>query len=90
MCQRVSSGLFLRPRDFSEYLGGVERDAEGRVVAARATYMRWFGQAQAKEIVKYLPYMYEMKDFFSLLFSIRNILESRRKLARKDGQTTSL
>ncbi len=57
-----SSGLFLRHRDFESYLGGVETDAADpdaaggggrrRVSAARATYVRWFGQADAEEIVR--------------------------------------
>lgn len=37
------SGLFLVETNFTQYLSGVERDAEGRVVSASATVMRWFG-----------------------------------------------
>ena len=37
------SGLFLVETNFTQYLSGVERDEAGRIVSAKATVMRWFG-----------------------------------------------
>ena len=41
---RNQSGIFLTETDFSKFLGGIERDADGRIVSARATTMRWIGR----------------------------------------------
>ena len=38
-----TSGLFLTETNFTDYLSGVDRDERGRIVSARATVMRWFG-----------------------------------------------
>ena len=39
------SGRFLQERDFSQYLGGIEYDVQGRIVGAKATFIRWFGES---------------------------------------------
>ena len=45
-----SSQVFKRPTDFSSYLGGIERDSSGRIVSAKATYIRFFGRINASAI----------------------------------------
>lgn len=45
------SGLFLQERNFTTFLGDVRRDESGRIVGAKATYMRWFGRANTTEIL---------------------------------------
>eukprot|EP00095_Tigriopus_kingsejongensis_P003657 maker-scaffold11_size778918-snap-gene-1.12 protein:Tk03657 transcript:maker-scaffold11_size778918-snap-gene-1.12-mRNA-1 annotation:"hypothetical protein DAPPUDRAFT_306990" len=44
------SGIFLRERDFSKYLGGIQRNSTGHIVGAKATFIRWFGRANISEI----------------------------------------
>ena len=44
------SPLFKYQRNFSDYLGGIERDGNGRILSAKATYMRWFGRSNVTEI----------------------------------------
>jgi len=43
------SGRFLHERDFKQYLGGIETDESGRIVKAKATFIRWFGRANTEE-----------------------------------------
>lgn len=44
------SGVFLHQRDYSKYLGQVERNSTGHIVKAKATFIRWFGKANVTEI----------------------------------------
>jgi hypothetical protein len=39
-----TSGIFLLPANFTSYLSGIRRDESGRIVAAEATYIQWFGR----------------------------------------------
>ena len=43
--------MFLQKANFSEYLGEIERDpVTGRILSAKATYIRWFGKTNATAI----------------------------------------
>ena len=39
----------MHKRNFSEYLGGIEMDKNGKIVSAKATFMRWFGRSNITE-----------------------------------------
>ena len=39
-------------QDFTQYLGGVERDESGRIVSAKATFIRFFGKVNVSAITK--------------------------------------
>ena len=39
-------------QDFTKYLGGVERNSTGHIVAAKATFMRFFGQVNLSAITE--------------------------------------
>ena len=39
-------------QDFTKYLGGVERNSSGHIVAARATFMRFFGKVNLSAITE--------------------------------------
>ena len=39
-------------QDFAKYLGGVERNSTGHIVAAKATFMRFFGKVNVSAITK--------------------------------------
>ena len=40
----------MQPRNYSEYLGGVEYASDGSIKSAKATFMRWFGRANSTEL----------------------------------------
>ena len=42
--------VFRRVTDFSKYLGGIERDSQGRIVSAKATFIRFFGKINASAL----------------------------------------
>jgi hypothetical protein len=47
---RNISGIFLLPANFTSYLSGVRRDkGSGKILAAAATYIQWFGQMNMTE-----------------------------------------
>lgn len=51
LCVVFFSGLFLQERNFTEYLGDIERDPEtGLIVSAKATFIRWFGKTNVTAI----------------------------------------
>ena len=39
------SGVFLTPRNFTKFLGEIERNSTGHIIGAKATYMNWFSEA---------------------------------------------
>ena len=39
----------INEADFSSYLGGIQRDKNGQIVSAEATFMRWFGRADVRK-----------------------------------------
>ena len=44
-----TSGVFLIPKNFTKLLAGVKRDADGRIISAQATVIKWLGQMNATE-----------------------------------------
>ena len=38
------SEVFRQARNFTKYLGGIERDEDGKIVKAKATFIRFFGK----------------------------------------------
>lgn len=43
------SGVFLTQKKFSDYLGGISYDEKGKIIAARASVIWWFGKMNATE-----------------------------------------
>ena len=47
--ESTTSGVFLIPKNFTKLLAGVKRDANGRIISAKATVIKWLGQMNATE-----------------------------------------
>ena len=43
------SGLFMTDKDFSEILGGVERDENGNIIGAKAVLHNFFGKMNSTQ-----------------------------------------
>jgi len=43
------SGIFLSVKNFTDFLGGIRYDENGRIVGAQATQIQWFGRINATE-----------------------------------------
>eukprot|EP00095_Tigriopus_kingsejongensis_P012251 snap_masked-scaffold472_size162276-processed-gene-0.4 protein:Tk12251 transcript:snap_masked-scaffold472_size162276-processed-gene-0.4-mRNA-1 annotation:"hypothetical protein DAPPUDRAFT_306990" len=46
------SEVFKRPVDFTQYLGGISRNASGSIIGAKATFIRFFGKINASAITE--------------------------------------
>ena len=46
------SGVFLQTKNFTSYLGDIKYDNQGKIVAAGASRMQWFGKMNATEALK--------------------------------------
>jgi hypothetical protein len=46
------SGVFLQTKRFTDYLGDITFDNQGKIVAARASLMQWFGKMNTTEALK--------------------------------------
>ena len=44
-----SSDMFMVAKDFPSFLGGIERDPEGRIIKAEATIMYFFSKMNVTE-----------------------------------------
>ena len=49
---KTFSEIFLFDKNFTSYLGGVDRDSEGRIIGAKATTIHFYGQIQLDKITE--------------------------------------
>ena len=95
--------MFLHERDFSEYLGGVERDANGKIIKAKATFIRWFGKSNTTEVkrmerdktedlgMSQQPVSYGVKSFEkSRRLSLSSICLGKSTRGQKQDETEDL
>ena len=74
----TSSGLFMTDKDFTEILGGIVRDEDGKIVGAKAVLHNFFGKMNSTQA---LVEVHSLMDAVGVYVSSQTVIHNVPKFS---------